>query len=160
MFAAKTNYEVNRTSTATSVPNDALSRLRYFISCMCSVIPALNEGGKLNEVIDYQKPIIQNNALINSIIELAKALFIAMNGKCIFQAPELCERGNEFYDIKQINNIIAIADSVVVGGKTQNVTKIMTYKRDWLERNFLNAIRTLELRKMTVVVNDPDCSVM
>ena len=55
-----------------------------------------------------------------------------MNGKCIFLAPELCERGNEFFDIKQINNTLAIVDNLVIGGKTQNVTKIMTYKQDWI----------------------------
>ena len=68
MLARNTNYEVNRTSTAATVPNDPLSRLRYFISCMVSVIPALNENGKLNEIINYQKPLSLNMTGTNAIV--------------------------------------------------------------------------------------------
>lgn len=57
---------------------------------MVSVIPALNENGKLNDIMNYNIPLHLNNAGIDAIIELCKTLFNAMNGKCIFLAPELC----------------------------------------------------------------------
>ena len=53
MQLSRTNYELKRTSTPATVPTDPLSRLRYFISCMVAVVPALNENGKLSEIINY-----------------------------------------------------------------------------------------------------------
>ena len=160
MILNKKDYQVKRTSTPATVPTDPTSRLRYFISCMVAVVPALNENGKLSEIIDYGKPLYLNNDGTKALIHLCRTLFAALNGKCILNAPELCNRGNQFYEITQINNIVALSEEVIIGGKVQNVAKIMTYKQDWIERNLFDPIRTLEMKKMTIVVNDQNCSVM
>ena len=94
MFLNHQNYEVKRTTTPATVPSDPLSRLRYFLNCLISVVPGLNEDGKLSEIINYQRPLSLNNAGIDAVINLCKTLFQVLNGKCIFQAPELCELGN------------------------------------------------------------------
>ena len=56
MILNQRNVEIEKTGTTVTVPTDPLSRLRYFLSCMCSVVP-LNENGKLTSVINYQRPI-------------------------------------------------------------------------------------------------------
>ena len=66
--------------------------------------------------------------------------FVALNGKCIFLVPQLGENGNEFLNIKQIDNVLAVSEEVLVGGKFQKVAKIMAYNEGWIRRNFLDAI--------------------
>ena len=69
-----------------------------------------------------------NLSEVDSFLDLCKICFVGLNGKCIFLAPQLCMNyGNQFYNIKQINNVLAVSDQVVIGGKIQNVTKIMAY---------------------------------
>ena len=94
MFVQSKNIEVENTSSSTTVPPDAVSRLRYFLSCICSVVPALNENGKLSQIINYSKPLNLNSQGADSLIELCKSCFAATNDKCIFMAPELCKGGN------------------------------------------------------------------
>ena len=96
---------------------------------MCAVVPAISENGDLSSIIDYQKPLFLNNSQVNSLVELCRALFTALDDKCIFLAPQLCNNGrdNEFLNITQTNNVLAVTENVVVGGKIQNVKKIMVY---------------------------------
>ena len=56
MILNQRNVEIEKTGTTVTVPTDPLSRLRYFLKCMCNVVP-LNENGQLSSVINYQRPI-------------------------------------------------------------------------------------------------------
>ena len=51
MILSNSNIEVENTSKSTTVSDDALSRLRYFLNCMISVVPDLNENDKLGPII-------------------------------------------------------------------------------------------------------------
>ena len=53
MILSNSNVEVENTSKSTTVPDDALSKLRYFLYCMTSVVPDLNENDKLGPIIEY-----------------------------------------------------------------------------------------------------------
>lgn len=89
MIFNQRNLEVEKTGKNCSVPSDPLSRLRYFLNCLCSVVP-LNENGKLSSIINYQRPISLSQSEIDGLIELCKVSFVALDKKCIFLAPQLC----------------------------------------------------------------------
>ena len=126
------------------IPNDPLSRLRYFMDCMVTVVPNLNQNGQLDDIIDYGTPMYFSGEAVGSLIKLWKVCFAAFNGKCIFLAPQLCiNYGNEFYNIKQMDSVLAVSNSVIIGGQVQSVQKILTYEEEWAERYFINPIKQL-----------------
>lgn len=87
MYINQESYDIKRTTTPATVPTDPTSRLRYFLNCMVSVVPAINENGKLSEIINYTKPLSLNNEGTKALIHLCRTLYSALNGKCIFNAP-------------------------------------------------------------------------
>ena len=43
MIAHNKNIQIQNTTKKVTVPNDPLSRLRYFMDCMVTVVPNLNQ---------------------------------------------------------------------------------------------------------------------
>ena len=41
---------------------------------------------------------------------------------------------NRFYEISMVSKNLLVADSVIIGGRSRAVSKIMAYKPDWLVR--------------------------
>ena len=91
MFLNSQNIELEKTGSLTTVPNDPVSKLRYFFHCMCNVVPTLDENGQYSQIRNFQNYLSLNNNQIDAVIELCKACFAALDDKCIFLAPQLCQ---------------------------------------------------------------------
>ncbi|KAK3087686.1 hypothetical protein FSP39_009156 [Pinctada imbricata] len=50
---------------------------------------------------------------------------------------------NEFYKIEAVRNRFVVSNSIVIGGQTRRVNKIMTFKMVWLTDNYLEPMQAL-----------------
>ncbi len=57
-------------------------------------------------------------------------------------SDELCgDSGNEFFELSAVRTELAVAGTVLIGGQRRQVHKIMTFKMDWLRRNWVVPIQ-------------------
>lgn len=141
-----TKFEIKKNGTVTSVPNADIAKIMYYINCVCTVIEY-----KDNDIDRYRN----YNNWRNMSDEEDRLIFLLglmlspkeLEGKVFFQAPNLCpDSSNEFYEIGQIKNQIFVASSVLIGGQTRQVKKIMTYKPIWMQNNYFEPMGRLMFR--------------
>ena len=133
---------VKRTSESTSVANNDIAKLMYYLRCVCTTIDCNNDT-------DIQRFTNHWNWASLSLDEQRQLVVLCytfspdiFEGKVFFQSPELCiQYDNEFYEISQVSNRLIAARSIVVAGRTRRVNKIMTYKMFWLQTNYLEPMR-------------------
>lgn len=54
--------------------------------------------------------------------------------------------GNKFYQISQVRNRLGVVESVLIAGRSRQVTSIMTYKMAWMRINYFGSMSRLENR--------------
>ena len=62
---------------------------------------------------------------------------------------------NEFYELEKISHNFGVTDSVLIGRQTKRVVKIMTFKRIWIEKNYLEPFRFYVLRLPRIALGLP-----
>ena len=50
------------------------------------------------------------------------------------------DSSNNFFEISHVKQMFALSESVMIGGKSTKVTKIMTFKSQWMLRNYLEPL--------------------
>ena len=122
-------------------PND-VNRLAYYLhSITCSLgIDIIKD-----ELVDFWNVHRLPRKRQDAVFELAVGDFRPDNfiGKLIFhdEKGELCNGSiNEFYEITKVQSILAVQSSVLIGGKRQQVAKIMVFHRMWLEQNYIEPV--------------------
>ena len=123
--------------TSAAVPNDKLDKLMYYLKCICSL---LGPNGK--NIIPQKYQNFKNYSQIKTLAEKKILLYMCallepkvIENKCIFESEAIASE-NEFFELKQVSNIIAVSESVVINGKVTEVNKIMVYKKAWLDKIF------------------------
>jgi len=64
-------------------------------------------------------------------------------GKCIFLDETGSRTDNRFLEITSTQTKFAASATVLVGGRQKRVTKIMLYKRQWLQTYYLDPMERL-----------------
>lgn len=146
-FFGRTKYNLKDTTEKATIPNNPTAKLMYYLDCMCTVLKYDDEP-TMNRLRRYQNYFLtrqERDLLIQLCIVLKPDVLL---NKCIFQEDALCgDMGNKFYDLEQVRNNLLIAGSVMIGGQNRRVTKIMTFKMDWLRRNWQEPIQELLARQ-------------
>lgn len=125
-----------------TVRNDDFSRLSYYLRC------ATNSVGidiLPDEFIDYERARLLSQEKKDIILQLA---YSVVNDKAVvdsvfFQSDKLCGVGhhNEFYDVTQVDTVLAINSTILIGGQQKQVKKIMAYRKIWMENNYYKPIK-------------------
>ncbi len=135
---------IKRTTTPTTVPNNDTARLMYYLSCVCNAIES-DQNEDIRRFTDYH-----NWARLS--IEERKLLLVicytfspdVFDGKVFFHSEELCvEFSNEFYTINEVRHRLVAAESILIAGRTHQVTKIMTYNMSWMRSYYLEPMQRL-----------------
>jgi len=70
-----------------------------------------------------------------------------LEDKVFFENATLCPTtSNQFYEIGQIRNQLLVVQSIVIGGRSRQVKKIMAYKSGWMQRNYYQPMQALAYR--------------
>jgi len=152
-IASRDEIGLKRTSSKTSVPAYPKAKLMYYFKCVCSVLELRNLARFTNYSNFHNLSEEDTDALLKLIVFFSPDELI---GKVFFQSDELCVNyTNEFYELEKISHIFGVTDSVLIGGQTKRVVKIMTFKRVWLENNYLEPFRFYAHRLSRIALGLP-----
>ena len=124
-----------------TIPSDPTAHLAYYLKCMTSLL-----GDELHTNIERLTDYANYRRLDDSDIDALIVLCIALspdklNGKCMFQNDEMCQSdSNKFFELTAVQSTLAVAQEVMVAGRSTTVRKIMTYKMCWIEEHFLQPL--------------------
>ena len=120
----------------TTVPNDDVARLMYYLSCVDTVI---NYQGidKLSDFRNYKRLTVDDITVLFKLVLLFNPE-IFLNAKIFILQIEPLPNGadNQFYEITNERIGIHINNQILIGGRTVRVMKFMVCNPAWLMRNY------------------------
>jgi hypothetical protein len=136
--------ESKRITVSTTVPNNDVAKLMYYLSCVCTTI-IYDEDEDIRRFINYanwaQLSVEEQKVLLNLCYTFSPDV---VEDKVFFHNRELCVQfDNEFYEINQVRQQLNTPESIIIADRTYQVTKIMTYKMSWMQKNYLEPIQRL-----------------
>jgi hypothetical protein len=138
---------VEVTGTVTTVPNNDVARLMYYLNCVCTVIDC-NRDPDIQRFTNYRNWSYLN---VSEQAELLVACYTfspdVFDDRVFFHSDELCgDSSNEFYRINQVRHQLLAAESIVIAGQVREVNQIMTYKMSWMRNNYFEPMERLARR--------------
>ena len=61
----------------------------------------------------------------------------------IFHPSNDCDGANAFLELSAVRTDMIMTNSLVVGGQRRNIQKIMLFKEVWMERNYIEPLRSI-----------------
>ena len=168
---ASTKLTVKKTGVSVSVPDNPKAKLMYYLNCICNALDLdTSDSQSLQQLRDFKNYWALDEDEVTQLLFLCNMLSpdVLLN-KVIFNDDEMCgDSANEFYEIGAVRNRMVVSNSIMIGGQTRRVNKIMTFKMSWLRNNYLTPMETLadELqarqaaRRRRMVRRNDDCVVM
>ena len=128
----------------TSVPDNDIARLMYYLKCVSSV---LNYKG-LSQYTNYNKYYNLSSKEKNEVIQLANIFnpVILMKAK-VFILKEDLDAGNRFFKITDESMNFHAIRQIVIGGITTKVLNIMLFKFNWLNNYYFLPLKRLTQRE-------------
>ena len=127
-----------------TVPESPTAKLMYYLDCVALVIKL--DDRNLNRLRNYKSYHLLNDTEIDALLALV-LLFSPdeLIGKVFFPSEDF--RGsNKFYELSSVTHMLAVSDSVLIGGERKRVAKIMLFKRPWLEYCYIAPLMSFEGR--------------
>ena len=141
-----TNYDVKMFGQTVNVPDEPVARVMYYLDCVCTVIDY--DDNDIRRYRNYSNWMNMSDEEDKLIFVLAAALSPdELEDKVFFENAELCpSTSNQFYEIGQVRNQLLVVQSVVIGGRSRQVKKIMAYTSGWMQRNYHQPMQALAYR--------------
>ena len=141
----RTEIQIKKTGSSTTVPDNPTAKLMYYLDCVCSCVEADDDPG-IRRLRNYK-----NNYSNLSNEEEAKLLILCLAlspdkllGTILFPSEEIEGKNNQFLELSAVSTKLVVAQSLLVGGQQKKVQKIMMFKKVWIEQNYLNPLRSFE----------------
>ena len=132
---------VRFTGSSTTVPDNRLARLMYYLDCVFAVIQY--DGAE--RYTDYHNYYLLSSEEEQTVLGLA-ALFNPkiMSDLSLFLIGSrfVPSGGNQFYEVTNDKIGFHINSEVMIGGVSRKVLKVMGCTQDWLDRNFFNPVES------------------
>lgn len=131
--------QIERTGSSTTVPNNNKARLMYYLDCICTLLDLGSDASNLRRLRDYNNYFRLTDDETNELILLCALVSpTLLLNKCLFQDDDMCgDSSNRFYKIHAIRHRMLVANSIMIGGQSRSVNKIMCFKMCWLTRYYI-----------------------
>ena len=146
----RAEISVKDTTTSCTVPSNDIARLMYYFNCVCSCIEPDNND-TIRRLRNYS-----NYASLSREEEVQLlALCLALSpdkliGSVLFPADNC--GGNKFLELSAVSTNMVVADSFVIGGQRKKVQSIMMFEKSWLERNYINPLKSIVQRRQAPAI--------
>ena len=140
----------------TTVPNDIIAKLMYYLHCVSSVIEYDD-----NTLTDYQN--YDNLTLDQLVAVLAFAkifdpqIFIDAHIFIVDQKLLPDSSGNQFYKIIDETIGFHVNQEIMIAGRTVKVLKVMACNKNWLLNNYYHPINTIN-KMINQIKSENQCS--
>ncbi|KAK3088553.1 hypothetical protein FSP39_020507 [Pinctada imbricata] len=141
-----TRLNVKKTGVSVTIPNNSKARLMYYLDCICNALELdTSDSQQIRKLRDYKNYWALSDDEVTQLLLLCVAISPdKLINKVLFQDDDMCgDSSNEFYEITAVQSRMVVASSIVIGGQTKRVNKIMTFKMVWLRRYYLEPMQEL-----------------
>lgn len=137
------------------VADNPKAKLMYYLDCVATALQLdrndvrrLRDYSKHDQLTEEETDVLLTLVLLFSPDELI--------GKVFFNSDELCDNAmNKFYELNQVTSLLAVSQSVLVGGKQTRVAKIMAFREYWLHESYIQPIKHYESRLLRMALGMP-----
>ncbi|XP_078343566.1 uncharacterized protein LOC144629211 [Oculina patagonica] len=131
--------------TRVTIPGNPKAKLMYYLNAVAFVID-LNDPN-LSRLRDFENYYSLSEAETDALLALV-LLFSPdeLLNKVFFHSEDCGGSTNQFFELSAVSSMLAVADSIVIGGERNRVAKIMFFKRLWMEDNYFTPIRSFQGR--------------
>ena len=153
---------IKETGETASVPDHPKAKLMYYLHCVITVLKLRDSN--IDGLTDYNNYRGLSEPQTDALLRLVSVLSPGeLKGKVFFQNEDL-GTGNTFFELEHVANALALSGTVVVGGQSKRVAKIMMYKANWLQRNYIQPMKSYERRLGRIRRGQPgwerDCTIL
>ena len=144
-IAERNEVGVRRYGESCTVPPNATAKLMYYFDSVASVLEIDNYNA--NRLKNYNKYYLLDDEDIDTLLTLV-CLFSPdeLIGKVFFPDEDLEGSINHFYELSSVTHLVAVADSVLIGGQRRRVAKVMFFKQTWMQTYFFQPMRAYQSR--------------
>lgn len=160
------NLKIESIEDTSSVPDNNVAKLMYYLKCVCTVIDDDEDfSGKKFIFTDYRnyhrlssdgiEGLLLLAFLFNPLVFIDAGVFIVGPDRI----PSLPSCYNKFFKITDQRIGLHIDDSMLIGGKSVKVLKIMVFNNNWLDEYYINPFKNLNrtYKKHQKDEDDDDC---
>ncbi|CAF1133066.1 unnamed protein product [Adineta steineri] len=129
-----------------TIPDADIAKVMYYLDCVCTVIDY--NDNDIRRYRNYSNWMNMSDEEDRLIFILALALSPdEFDDRVFFNNVRLCQgSGNQFYEIGQVKNQLLVVQSILIGGRSRQVKKIMAYTSGWMQRNYYQPMQALAYR--------------
>ncbi|CAF1048986.1 unnamed protein product [Rotaria magnacalcarata] len=142
-YLERQQTQIRDTTSRADVPNSDIAKIMYYLNCVCYCIDYNdNDIRRYTNYARWASLSDEEDRLVFVLgMTLSPDLFI---GKVFFPSDALSrDMTGRFYEISQINHQLVVVPSLVIGGRTCRVNRILAYKQVWLQENYIDPMRRL-----------------
>ena len=138
------NTNVREIGATVTVPENDVARCMYYLSCVTAVVDC-DDDDDMSEYTDYRNYRYLSANDIQIVYRLCLSLSPdKFDDKVFFESDRLCgSSANNFFEISQVQHRLGVVGSILIAGRQRQVTKIMTYKMSWMQKNYYGPMNRL-----------------
>ena len=135
--------DVKKTGVSCTVPSDPIARLMYYFDCVCACVEP-DSSDTIRRLRDYKSYYLLTSEERAQLLVLVLALSPDKLIGSIFHPSNDGDSNNEFLELTAVKTDLVVTDSVLIGGQRRQIRKIMTFKKVWMERNYLEPLQEIQ----------------
>ena len=136
------NITVRAFGTSTTVPNNAIAKLMYYLDCVAAVIDY--EDRTLTDYQNYNELSGEQLVEVYWIAKLLNPSIFINAGIFIVDQKLLFDKTNQFYEITDETIGAHVNSEIMIGGKVVKVLKLMACNDTWLSNNYYKPINEID----------------
>ncbi len=151
----KTEIGIKKIGSTCTVPNSPVAKLMYYFDCVCSCVEAEedSETRRLRNYDNYQRLTSEEEAkLLVLCLALSPDKLI---GAIFIPCENIPGKTNQFLELSAVKTQMVLTDSLLIGGQRKKVQKIMMFEKAWVERNYLEPLKTIVERSRPAIRRPP-----
>jgi hypothetical protein len=124
-----------------AVPDDDFARLMYYLSCIERI--STIDFARISKYTEYST--LSSRAcetMLNTAVEFSPDILYEL-GVFVPVGDDAIKNENGFFDINQQSYTVVASSNISIGKFNGEITKIMLYKQNWLEKYYLSPLRNI-----------------
>ncbi len=146
---------IKKTGTTVTVPSSPVAKLMYYFDCVCCCVEAEEdyETRRLRNYDNYQRLTSEEEAkLLVLCLALSPDKLI---GAIFIPCENIPGKNNQFLELSSVKTQMVVTDSLLIGGQRKKVQKIMMFEKAWVQRNYLEPLKTIVERSRPAIRSPP-----
>ena len=76
-------------------------------------------------------------------------------GSILFPVEDLGGKVNQFFELSAVSTKLVVSDSLLIGGQQKKVHQIMMFTKSWVERYYIEPLRSFESCQRPALYSPP-----